>query len=197
MQEAQAKPPYVTFEYRSVEDREATIEQGHYVGKDIAYAIITPQGSRDKIEKIAEEWLASTEAAVREERFPMDWLRFYKNLYKEWQEGRELPLEGTPILTWAAVSPAQQKAILDANIRTVEDLAAANESALSCIGIGARSLKDRATSWLKSAQEVGKTAERNAALEEQNQVQAKQIDDLTAQVKNLSAKVEALSKESA
>ena len=42
----QARPPYVQFEMRAVEDRQASIDAGHYVAKDVAYAIITPAGSR-------------------------------------------------------------------------------------------------------------------------------------------------------
>jgi hypothetical protein len=48
------KPPYVRFEVRSVEDRTASIESGHYVGKDVIFAIVTPAGTRDRIEREAD-----------------------------------------------------------------------------------------------------------------------------------------------
>lgn len=39
VQIAEARPPYVTFEFRAEEDRAASIEAGHYVSKDVAYAL--------------------------------------------------------------------------------------------------------------------------------------------------------------
>lgn len=183
MEIAQAKPPYVEFEYRSIEDRNATLEQGHYVGKEIAFAVVTPQGSKDKIEKVAEDWLKDLETAVRDDRFPADWLRAYKGVFKDWQEGREIPLDGTPIITWPAINASQQKVILDANIRTVEDLAAANESALNYLGMGGRALKEKAQAWLDAANGAGKVAGELEALRKANQ-------ELTATNKTNSEKLE-------
>lgn len=176
--EEKARPPYVMFEVRSVEDREASIEAGHYVGKDVNYAIVTPSGSKDRIEKVAEEWLANMEEGVKQERIPGEWLEAYTKKYETWKETREVPEDGTPILSWPALSPSQAKAILDANVRTLEDLVAANESTLAAIGMGARALKEKAKAWLDSAQDTGKTAEELDSLR-------KQVDTLAETVKSL------------
>jgi hypothetical protein len=157
--EQQVRPPYVTFEVRSVEDRAASMAAGHFVGKDVNYAIVTPSGSKDRIEKIAEEWLDGMAEGVRQERIPGEWLEAYTRKYKIWRETREVPEDGTPIMSWPALSPSQAKAILDANVRTLEDLVAANESTLAAIGMGARALKEKAKAWLDSADTTGKTAE--------------------------------------
>lgn len=194
MQAAQERPPYVTFEYRSVEDREASLAAGHYVGKDVGYAIITPAGSKDKIERVADEWFANLRQSVSEERFPGEWLDGFEKMYKRWKENLETPEEGTAIMSWPAISPSQQKAILNANVRTVEDLAVANEPTLVAIGMGARSLQMKARSWLETANDVGKIAERNAALETKqveleaaNEAQAKLIAEMTKRLETLEA----------
>jgi hypothetical protein len=89
--EQQVRPPYVTFEVRSVEDRAASMTAGHFVGKDVNYAIVTPSGSKDRIEKIAEEWLDGMAEGVRQERIPGEWLEAYTRKYKIWCETREVP----------------------------------------------------------------------------------------------------------
>lgn len=178
--EQKARPPYVMFETRAVEDREASLAAGHYVGKDVNYAIVTPSGSKDRMEKVAEEWLASMEEGVRQERIPGEWLEAYTKKYRTWVETREVPEDGTSILGWPAVSPAQAKAILDANVRTLEDLAEANEATLTAIGMGARALKEKAIAWLDTANSTGKTAE--------------ELDDLRKKVDTLSKSVDTLTK---
>lgn len=152
----EAKPPYVTFEVRAVEDRAASIEAGHYCVQDVHYAIITPAGTKDRIEKVAEEWLRDLEGAVREERFPAQWLQAYRHAYKVWCETQEVPLDGTSIRNWAAVSPAQAKMLLDLHIMTVEQLAEATEEAIVNMGMGGRALKAKAQAYLEASAGPGK-----------------------------------------
>lgn len=164
MQATEDRPPYVTFEVRSEEDRTASIEQGSYVHRDVDYAIITPQGSKDRIERKVEDWFPYLQTQVNEGRFSPTWLSAYKSIYTEWKAGNEVPENGTPIRTWPVLSPSTVRAVLDANIRTVEDLANANEGAIQAIGIGGRGLKQQAVSWLAAAKDTGKVSAENAAL---------------------------------
>lgn len=189
--EEKARPPYVIFETRVVEDRQASTEAGRFVGKDVNYAIVTPSGSKDRIEKVAEDWLAGLEEGVRQDRIPGEWLEAYHRKYKSWCETREIPEDGTSIMSWPAVSPAQVKAILDANVRTVEDLAAANESTLAAIGMGARSLKEKAQAWLDSATSTGKTAEELDELRKTVAGLTKQLETATKTIENLKSELQA------
>lgn len=152
------KPAYVQFETRTVEDREASIEAGHFVGKDVIFAIVTPAGTRDRLEKVADEWLMSVEEGVKQERIPGFWYDAYKRRLEDYKNSRETPEEGFPIMDWPSASPAQIKLLLDINVRTVEDLAAANEETVMRIGIGGRALKHKAQSWLENAAGPGKIA---------------------------------------
>jgi hypothetical protein len=163
------KPNYVRFELRSVEDRTATIEQGHYVGKDVIYAIVTPAGTRDRVENEAEAWLRNVEEGVKQERIPAGWLTYYRQAYEDFKQSRETPEQGTPIIDWPGASPAQIKTLLDINVRTVEQLAAANEETLQRIGMGGRALKQKAIIWLESSNDQGKVAEEIAKLRVENE----------------------------
>jgi len=173
------RPAYVEFEIRAVEDRSETIKAGHPVYHDVAYAIVTPPGGNLTVEKVAEDWVA----AKRNDPF----YRHYKEALTAFLEDREAPVDGTPIEMWPSVTPAQVKQIRAAGLRTVEDLAAANETSIAKMGMGGRALKDRAAAWLDAASDTGKVAEENAALKAQLadlaetvDRQSKQIDELTA-----------------
>jgi len=164
VQIAEDRPPYVQFELRAVEDRSALIETGHYGSKDVAFALITPAGSKDRVERNAEEWLEHIRTQVEEERFPAAWYRAYRDSFEDWKKGNEPVLEGTDVRNWPAASPAQVKAMLNWNIRTVEDMAKANEETLRRLGMGAMALKERAQEWLSVSSTKGKIAEQIASL---------------------------------
>lgn len=188
----EGRPAYVVFETLTEEDRDASIEQGKYVPKDVDYAYITPQGSKDRIPRQVADWFRQLDQQVQEGRLPAEWLAAYKAKYSAWKEGRAMPENGTPIINWPAVSPAQVKILLDANVRTVEDLAAANEQAIAAIGMGGRALKQRATDWLASAKDTGKMAEEMSALKAQNADLAASNERMAKQLQELSAKFDAL-----
>ena len=185
MQAAEARPPYVVFETKAMEDRAASIEKGHYVTKDVHFAVVTPQGSKDRMEREVVGWFENLEQQSQEGRFPREWLKEFKLAYEAWKEGRELPLSGTPILTWPVASPAQVKQLLDLRIKTVEDLGAANEETINRMGMGGRALKDKAVSWLTAAKSTGKVTEELAALRSE-------LADLKARNATLDKQVERL-----
>lgn len=191
MQELESRPPYVQFELRPVEDREATAEVGHMQYKDVIYAMVTPAGSKDVFEDEAENWLAKQEKHVRDGRTPIEHMEYYRKAFERFKQGLEEPESGTPIRSWGLLTPAQHKQVLEANVRTVEDLAAANEPTLLQIGIGARAMKDKAEAYLQSA-DMGKAAtaiqDLKLKLEESEAARERQAQQMRA----LSEKVEAM-----
>jgi hypothetical protein len=69
----EAKAPWVQFERRAVEDRNASIEAGHYVAKDVDFVMITPYGSKDMIDRVAAEWFEAMAKEVEQQRYPQEW----------------------------------------------------------------------------------------------------------------------------
>lgn len=173
-----SRPPYVSFERRPIEDRNASIESGRYVAKDVDFVIITRPGSRDTVEKPAKEWLAEMEDKARKGRVPQEWLKHFSGAYEFWLKGESAPEQGTPIKGWSVVSPAMQETLVRAGIRTVEDLAIAGQAELMGVGMGAISLKQKAQNWLDLSKDQG------VAVEKMNQLQTK-VADLTDLVAKL------------
>lgn len=186
------KPAYVQFEYRTDEDREASIEAGHYVGKDVIYAIVTPAGTRDRLEKVAEDWIKSVEEGVNQERIPSFWLTAYKQKLEDFKNSRETPEDGFPVMDWPVVSPKQVKMLLDINVRTVEDLAAANEETVTRIGMGGRALKQKAIDWLANASGPGKISAELDKLRVQNEELLTRDKEREAEFEKMKRQLEAL-----
>ena len=83
----QARPPHVIFERRAEEDRQASIEAGRYVSRDVDYAIVTPSGSKDRVERVVADWFSMLAGEVRAERWPQAWLDQLKSGYDAWTRG--------------------------------------------------------------------------------------------------------------
>lgn len=184
--EMEQRPPYVRFEQRAVEDRAKSNETGVYSYKDVNFALVTPHGSKDVFEDEAESWLAKQQEHARKGRIPETHFKYFKSQYDAWKDGQELPEEGTPIKGWAVLSPAQQQMCIQANVRTVEDLALAPEDALHQIGMGARALKQKAVAWLSSA-DTGKSASQIVDLQNNVQYLTEQNEKLQKQLEQFMA----------
>lgn len=187
--EEKARPPYVMFETRAVEDRDASLAAGSFCAKDVIFAVVTPAGSRDRMEKLAEDWLRDLKSAVNEDRFPGEWYDAYEKKFKMFQESQEIPEDGTPVSHWPVASPAQVKTLLGANVRTVEDLAIANEDAMMRIGMGARALKEKAVVWLESAGGQGKLANELESLRARVEAAEARTTELESQKKALESEL--------
>lgn len=180
------RPPYIEFKVMTEEDREQTIATGSFKSRDIDYVSIIPSGDRHlRVDRKVDEWLEQTAQKVKAGSGNAQHLDYFRSAYKIWKETQEVPLSGTPIKNWPALSPAQVTNILSANIRTVEDLACANEDAMSRIGMGGRALKDKAVAWLSTASDTGKIAEENAAMKVQLAQLVSDMDDLRTTNKHL------------
>lgn len=180
LDQGKPRPPYVRFEQRAEEDRNASIEaKNRQVMKDVDYAIIHAVGSKDGVEKVATEWLDHCELLASKGKWPSEWAVAHRKMYNDWKAGLEIAPIGFSVRQWAGISKAQAENIVLAGVLTVEDLAVANEQTLSKIGMGARALKDKAQAWLDSSK--GNVGEELAAL------RAQQLD-LTQTVARLTEK---------
>ena len=186
------RPPFIKFEVRPHEDRNASIEAGHYVAVDVDYAVITPAGSKDEIPRIYHEWVEQLTQGIRDGRFKAEYVQAIKGMYEAWKEGLEMPVDGTPIRGWTVLGPSDQENIIAARIRTVEELAEANEQTLMSLGVGSRVMKQKARAWLDSSNSQGKATEKISALQSELKDQMNINKKLTEDLSSLTARLEAL-----
>ena len=188
----EVRPNYVRFETRAVEDKRESLKQGHYVGIDVDYVMVTMPGGRDVFENTVERWLENEEIAVRNGRQDRKIVEYYKDAYKHYKEGKEIPVNGTAIRNCTAFSPAQMETIIRSGIRTIEDLAAVNDEGLRRLGMGGRELVSKAKSWLKTSTDTGQIALQNAELVKENENLKTTVESLEEKVNILMRKVESM-----
>ena len=176
------RPPYVRFERRVVEDKAASLREGRYVGKDIDFVVVTPTYSKDEFPAKYEGWIVNAERNARDGRMNPQWVELWKEAYKRWNNGQEIPLSGTPIRGWGLISPAQQETLIQMNCRTVEDLSQVNDDGRRRIGMGAMDLQNKAKNYLQAMKDHGPITTQITALEQENKILKSQVETLTAQV---------------
>lgn len=140
------RPPFAQFERRAV-DRKV---EGELRVVEEDFVFITPLGSKDRLEWPVGQWLEYVRKEVKRARMPREWEAHFDACYEAFQKGQEPPENGLSVRNWPAITRAEAERLWRVNCRTVEDLAAANEGLLAQLGMGARSLKQRAEDWLKA-----------------------------------------------
>lgn len=168
--QAEDRPNLITFETRAVEDRQASRDAGRYMARDVHIVKVIMPGGNMVHEDVAEEWInkkfksGDRHASV------------YRQAYDAWRQGQEIPVNGSPIRHCSIFSPSEIENCHNLKIYTLEDLAQLPEQIIQRLGMGGRSLVNRAKAYLDSADQ-GKTAA--------------QIDHLSLQVAELARKLDA------
>ena len=159
------------FKRVAVRDHAKSTDAGYEVTRDEDFACIPPPGSRDCVEKVAAEWLREIEAKSRngDQGWLFEFVQGFRMAYEQYLQQNEMPPMGTPVRGFPLLQPSEQQRCLSANILTVEDLAAANEQSLSRIGMGARAMSEKASTWLRSRDDgSAKVASENVNLRAEN-----------------------------
>ncbi len=188
---AKEKMPYVTFKTEAEEDIAESRKQGRYIPVDVDYACITTPGTKDILLEKIPDWWEKKYNEVQNGRCPQSWLEKWKADYERYKKGQELPVDGYPIRGWSMISPAQQEAIIRANILTVEDMATAPDSALQMIGMGAVNIRYKAEAWLKQAKSKGPLTQEMAAVKRERDSLKIQVETLEKQVEQLKSRLKA------
>ena len=145
------RPCYIEFELRADEDRNATIEAGMPVFKDVEYAKLTPAGSQGTLvsekvvtDQLLNEWRHGDRRGSRP-------IPYYIQPYEAWKQGLEVPVNGSSVKHWPGVTPAQLRTCQEAGIQTVEDLALSNADTIRRLGMGGLALVKKAKIYLENA----------------------------------------------
>jgi hypothetical protein len=180
------RPPFVRFEEREMGlNPVATEKEGRPIPRVVFLACVTPHGSKDVVEKVADTWLAELKQKALRGEYPIDWYNQFDMQFTEWRKGNDLPREGTPIKTWAMATREQATRLIGNGITVVEDLAAFPDSNLSVIGMDGRYLRDLAAGWINEAKDKGINSK---ALADANV----KINDLTQTISRQSERIERL-----
>lgn len=154
---------FVQFYLEAIKDEEATIKQGRPIFNDREYIKIIPVGDKNTVvcEPVTEE---------HKMRWPAQYAAFKNQQHQ--------PQEGTPIDQWPPLTKSQVMMFKAANVHTVEQLSNVSDTNLTNLGMGARELREKAITYLKSAEGSAPTL----ALQQQLNEAMKQIEALKNQL---------------
>jgi hypothetical protein len=180
------RPPFVRFEEREMGiNQEASDIAGRPIPKIVMLACITPHGSKDCFEKVADEFLAQIKKKALAGEYPTEWLRHFELQYSEFKKGNELPRDGTPVKTWPAVSKEQSTRLVACGFTTIEDVAQIPDSALGILGLDGRYLRDLARGWINESKDKGVNARAVADAQVKIETQEETIKSLQARLSRL------------
>lgn len=157
-------------------------------GKNVIAKIMQHGDKFTVTEKIADEWLAHIKMQALQGQYDPTWAAQFDLEYQAFLKGNELPREGTPIRTWAAISREQGTRLIALNLPTVEDLAAMPDSSLGTIGLDGRYLRDLAKNFVDAGKGVGALEKRLADAEHSGREKDEQIGRLEQRLAALEAK---------
>lgn len=166
---AQARPPYVEFKRIAIEDKKRSLEMGYRVTKDVEMVYVMQPGSKDQVERLASDWLASIKLKALNgspDAFPQEWIDGFHRKYQAWKDGNEMPLNGTSVKEWPVLSPSQAENFISLRVLTIEDVAGMTEECMARYGMGGRELRDRAREWIKGKEISAQIAQENIELKQ-------------------------------
>lgn len=105
--------------------------------------------------------------------------------YKAFKEGKEAPMEGTPLAEWPILTASKVAELHSMKIKTVEQLAEIKDSTINRLGMGARELVKQAQAFLDVSADVAaaqKYAAANEQLENEVAMLKQQIKELSDQI---------------
>lgn len=114
--------------------------------------------------------------------------------YDRFKAGQQAAVDGTPIEEWSPLTKSQCMELKALGFQSVEELAAMNESAIQRIGMGGRTLQQKAKAYIEQAMgnaPMEKMAHENELLRNEVAAQKTQIADLGNMLKNLTDQVNA------
>lgn len=161
---------FVQFYMESVKDEEASSKEGRPIYADKEYIKIIPVGDKNTVicRPVRTSWDGNN--APDTERWPHQYAAF-KNQQVQVNEG-------TPLEQWPPLTKSQVMMMKSANVHTVEQLAAVSDQNLGNLGMGARSLREKAEAYINNSKDGAGLS----ALQEKNERLEKEIEALKNQM---------------
>ena len=111
--------------------------------------------------------------------------------YKSWKAGESAPTNGTPLAAWPGATPQLVKALVPANIRSIEDLAELEDSAIMRLAIpGLRDKKKQAAAFLEAQKTTALVSGEVTKLRDENEGLRRDVAELKALIEKFAIKKE-------
>lgn len=182
--------PFVRFFTKDYGRNEvASKEAGVHVPNRATFIEITSHGSKDCSEFIADEWLPRKKLEASRGAYNLAWVEHFEKQYDGFKKGHEVLRQGSPILTWASISPEQNARLRALGYQVIEDVAALPDTALSSLGLDGRVIRDMARAWIAEGTDKGKNTRLIGELTAQNLDLRSIVEQMQQQLAELKAQL--------
>lgn len=191
MQKMEERIPFFTFtEAERGINHEASKEAGYDIPLLLTMILIAPHGHKgDPMEFPAEEFIARKAREASQGNYSHTWVKQFKEGLDLFREDKEIPREGTPIVTWERIIKSRREQ-LRRQYPTVEDLAAVPDSSLGEIGMDGRVLRDMARGDIQAKKDLSPVVKELANANETIRRQEDLIAKLTQRMEVLESLTE-------
>lgn len=181
-----SRVPYFSFQdvEEEIEDPVVSAQLGYSVPKVTTHIYVTPHGDRNPLDFVALEWLDRKEKEARQGMYDPSWVRSFREGYKLFKEGKEIPRHGIPLITYDRLSKARRTQ-LATKYPTVEDLAAVPDSALGDIGMDGRVIRDLARGDIQAKKDLSPVVKELANANETIRRQEEMLAELALRLEAL------------
>lgn len=178
-----ARVPFFTFTDREHGvNADASKEMGYDVPNMLTLILIAPHGHKgDPMEFPAEEFIERKAREAKAGTYDHAWVKQYKDGLDLYRQDKEIPREGTPLVTWERITKPRREQ-LRRQYPTVEDLASVPDSSLGEIGMDGRVLRDMARGDIQAKKDLSPVVKELANANETIRRQEELIEKLTKRV---------------
>jgi len=172
---------FVEFHTKAVENTFLSEKEGRPVYENVDFISIHTPGDRNKkvVRKVAKTQDEANGNAPDTVRFRVQW--------EAYQQNKAQVSNGTPLEMWPPIDPATIENLKVFRIFTVEQLASTAESNFDNLPLGIRAWRDKAKSWLASAEgnsELIRLNSENNNLKTELAMLKKQLEKLASDVES-------------
>lgn len=112
-----------------------------------------------------------------------------KPYYEHWKDGKEKPIDGTPLIAWPGATQQLVKALEPYHIRSVEDLANLTDGTMDKVPVpGIRAFRNQAKAFVEAQQTTAHVARDMAAKNEQIANLSRELAEMKELVASIAAK---------
>lgn len=141
-------------------------------------------------------WFDKLKERLRDGQISQGYYDYCVKSYEAWKEKNDVPVTGLPLKEWTLITEAQKRSFISVGIVTVEELAEANEEALSMVA-GGRDCKKKAEHYMNANKGSAAAAQLIGKLETQIENQQAEFQQQVSEYQAKVAELEELIKQNA
>lgn len=135
--------------------------------------------------KVIHPWLEKLKFQLNANQISERYYRACFDAFENFKNKQNLPKDGYPLINWKGIDPAMRDKLLGMGINTIELVASMTEEAMTYVGMGSRSIKQKAEAFLLQNNAPEQAAIEMTLIKQQNEQMAEQLSAMQSKLAEL------------